>query len=67
MSAQLIVRTKNSFQLTPAGELTRERFENILNEYQNTLYEIASLNNNPKGELRLGVLYYDIDGNIYPM
>lgn len=61
---QLILRTKNSFQLTEAGELVKKHFQTMLEEYQDMLYGIAALEPNHKGELRLGVLYYDINSYV---
>ena len=37
MGTQLILRSKNSFQLTEAGKLVEIQFQKILLEYQNTL------------------------------
>ncbi len=64
MGTQLILRSKNSFQLTEAGKLVEIQFQKILLEYQNTLYSISALTQKQEGELKLGVLYYDINGYV---
>ena len=64
MGAQLIERTKNSFQLTEAGKLVEAQFKKILEEYQTTIYGISALIQKQEGELKLGVLYYDINGYV---
>ncbi len=61
LGVQLIQRTKNSFQLTEAGEIAAEGFEKILKQYQQTLNSIGALSSQVSGELRLGILYYDIN------
>lgn len=64
IGAQLILRSKNSFQLTEAGKLVEMQFQKILQEYQDTLYGISALTQKQEGELKLGVLYYDMNGYV---
>lgn len=62
LGVRLIVRSKNSFQLTPEGILVREKFETIINEYQDVLYQLSLLSKKESGEIHVGILYYDMSG-----
>ena len=59
LGCQLINRSRTAFELTPAGEITKESFRKILLEYQDLLSQLTELSGNPGGELHAGVLYYD--------
>lgn len=61
LRVQLIKRTRNSFELTEAGEIVREEFGKLLEDYENMLDKLSRLDTTVKGELHLGVLYYDME------
>lgn len=61
VGSQLINRSRNTFELTPAGEIVRDSFQNILAEYEDMLVKLSHLAEYGSGELRVGVLYYDYD------
>ncbi len=61
MNTPLINRSRNSFELTSAGELALERFQKILEEYEQLLDQISRHADIEEGELHLGILYYDKD------
>ncbi len=61
MNTPLINRSRNSFELTPAGELALVRFQKILDEYELLLDQISRNKDVEEGELHLGILYYDRD------
>lgn len=60
LGVRLMERSHNSFHLTAAGEITRDHFTRILNEYDRLLDRIAEPDME-EGELRVGFLYYDRD------
>lgn len=64
LGVQLINRSKNSFELTDAGKIATEDFQEILTTYQNMLNRIAQLSNKVEGTLNLGILYYDANGYV---
>lgn len=57
----LIKRTRNSFELTQEGEMVRDEFASILSSYENLLFRLSKNDDLQKIELRLGVLYYDME------
>ncbi|HIT90651.1 MAG TPA: LysR family transcriptional regulator, partial [Candidatus Merdenecus merdavium] len=61
LRVQLINRTRNSFELTSVGEIVLEDFKRILSEYEDLLDKLSRREKIAKGELHLGVLYYDRD------
>lgn len=61
LRVQLIKRTRNSFELTDSGEIVREEFAKLLEGYENMLDKLSRLDTSAKGELHLGVLYYDME------
>ncbi|MGI6508751.1 MAG: LysR family transcriptional regulator [Saccharofermentanales bacterium] len=61
LGVQLIDRSSYTFKLTPAGSIAVKGFQKVLNEYHNTLSELGTLSSKASGELRLGILYYDIN------
>lgn len=61
LNTQLINRSRNSFELTPAGESALESFKKVLGEYENLLEQISRNPEAESGELHLGILYYDRD------
>lgn len=61
LGCQLINRSRTTFELTPAGEIVRDRFQKILGEYQGMLAQLSRLAEDEAGEVRVGVLYYDYD------
>ncbi len=60
LNCQLINRSRNSFELTPAGEVALEGFQKILEDYENLLERLARQTEIEEGELHVGVLYYDM-------
>lgn len=61
LRVQLIKRTRNSFELTDAGKIVREEFTKLLENYENMLDKLSRLDTAEKGEVHLGVLYYDME------
>lgn len=61
LRVQLIRRTRNSFELTEAGEIVRDEFISILAKYENLLDKLSRIDAMTKGEIKLGVLYYDME------
>ena len=61
LRVKLIRRTRNSFELTPAGKVAQQAFQKILDSYAATLDTLSRLETAERGELRLGFLYYDRD------
>lgn len=61
LRVQLIRRTRNSFELTEAGQIVREEFKTLLAHYENMLDRVSRLDATEKGEIHLGVLYYDME------
>lgn len=60
LGIQLVDRSSYAFKLTPAGSIAVEGFQKVLNEYISALSELGTLSHKASGELRLGILYYDI-------
>ena len=61
IGVKLIRRTRNSFELTPAGRIAQQEFQKLLDHYANTLDALSRLEAAQQGELHLGFLYYDRD------
>lgn len=61
LGVRLMERDRNSFRLTSAGEITRDEFIRILNEYGRLLERLSQPDLQAGGELRMGFLYYDRD------
>lgn len=61
LRVKLMNRTRNSFELTPAGKVAQEEFQKILDSYAATLDTLSRLDAAEPGELHLGFLYYDRD------
>ena len=59
LNVKLIDRSRNSFALTPMGEIALEGFQKILGEYENLLDKLSRQSEINGGELHLGFLYYD--------
>lgn len=63
LGVQLISRSTTTFSLTVEGEKAVEGFRKVLEEYQNTLFRIGASGEMITGEIRVGILYYDM--NLY--
>ncbi len=61
LNVKLINRDRNTFSLTPAGEMVVGDFQKILSLYEKMLEKLARLDDIESGEIRLGYLYYDAD------
>lgn len=61
LGVQLINRSTTTFTLTEEGTRAVEGFQKVLDEYQNTLFRIGASAEKVTGELRLGILYYDMN------
>ena len=61
LNTQLINRTRNSFELTPMGEIALEGFQKILEDYEAMLDNMSRQAEINDGELHVGFLYYDMD------
>lgn len=59
LNVKLIDRSRNTFSLTPSGEMALEAFSNILSDYENLLERLQL--DAGEGTLNVGVLYYDMD------
>ena len=58
VGAPLILRSTHDAELTKEGELVRERFERMLDDYDALLGEVAELRDGVTGSLRVGFIYY---------
>ena len=58
VGAPLILRSTHDAELTKEGELVRERFERMLDDYDSLLGEVAELRDGVTGSLRVGFIYY---------
>ena len=61
LGVPLISRSTTTFSLTEEGEKAVEGFRKVLEEYQNTLFRIGASAGTVTGELRVGILYYDMN------
>lgn len=61
LNVKLIDRTRNSFELTPMGEIALEGFQKLLEDYENLIGKLSRQAEIDGGELHLGFLYYDMD------
>ncbi len=61
LGVQLISRSTTTFSLTEEGEKAVEGFRKVMEEYQNTLFSIGASAGTVTGELRVGILYYDMN------
>ena len=61
MGVRLIKRSSTFFELTDAGKIAVDGFKAIVTQYQRTLNEIGRLADLTSGELRVGILYYDVN------
>lgn len=58
IGAPLILRSTHDAELTKEGQLVRERFGRILDDYDALLGEVAELRDGVAGTLRVGFIYY---------
>ena len=61
LNVQLINRSRNSFELTPMGEIALEGFQKILDDYEDMLLSLSRQAKIEGGELHVGFLYYDME------
>lgn len=61
LGIQLISRSTTTFSLTEEGEKAVEGFRKVMEEYQHTLFRIGAAAGKVTGELRVGILYYDMN------
>ena len=61
LGVQLISRSTTTFSLTEEGEKAVEGFRKVMEEYQHTLFRIGAAAGKVTGELRVGILYYDMN------
>ncbi|GEA17030.1 LysR family transcriptional regulator [Moorella sp. E306M] len=67
MGIQLLKRTKQSVELTPAGKLVLEEFKKIIKQYDALMSQIRLLSSGFTGELKIGMLYYAIEEYVTPV
>ena len=58
IGAPLILRSTHDAELTREGELVRDRFEQLVGEYDTLLREVGELRDGVIGSLRVGFIYY---------
>lgn len=61
LDCRLITRTRNSFELTKAGETALREMKKITASYERMVQKISLLDSDAEGELKIGTLYYDMD------
>lgn len=61
LDCRLIRRTRNSFELTKAGEAALKEMKKIVASYERMVQKISLLDSETEGELKVGALYYDMD------